>query len=62
MTVGSLTAARAGMGNVVLCAGRERWRDNLMLNLCVLIFFEYDYISVHFISPFKHLCSCVMIN
>lgn len=36
--------------------------DNLMLNLCVLIFVEYDYISVHFISPFKHLCSCVMIN
>ena len=36
--------------------------DRLMLNLCVLIFVEDDYISVHFISPFKHLCSCVMIN
>lgn len=44
------------------CALGEYWNDNLMFNLCVPIFVEYDYISVHFILPFKHLCSCVMIN
>ena len=42
--------------------GWECSDDRLMLNLCVLIFVEDDYISVYFISPFKHLCSCVMIN
>lgn len=57
-----LMTGRKGNGDAVLLWLPESGDDNLMLNLCVLIFVEYDYISVHFISPFKHLCSCVMIN